>query len=52
MDATAINQHYAARRDDGRWGIANDYTGRSRYEGPGYETEAEALAAADEMDRN
>ena len=51
MDMNAINQFYAAKRDDGRWGIANDYTGRSQYEGEGFKTEAEAIKAANNLNR-
>ena len=46
MDYNAINQCYAAKRDDGRWGIANDFTGKSRYQGKAFATELEALCEA------
>lgn len=45
MDMNAINENYAAKRNDGRWGIANDCTGRSRYSGQAFDTEGQALAA-------
>ena len=48
MDYNAINQFYAAKRDDGRWGIANDYTGKSRYSGESFVTEKEAIEAANQ----
>lgn len=51
MDMNAINGFYAAKRDDGRWGIANDYTGRSRYVGNAFETEAAAIEAANNLNR-
>lgn len=38
MDMNALNENYAAQREDGTWGIANDYTGKSRYSGKGFPT--------------
>jgi len=50
MNLNAQNNHYAAQRDDGYWGVANDRTGRSRYEAPGFPTEAAAIAYAARLD--
>ena len=40
MNLNAIDEYHAHEtpRSDGRYGISNDMTGRSRYDGPGYPT--------------
>jgi hypothetical protein len=45
MDFNAVNTRTPAQRPDGRWGITNDFTGESRYAGPGYDTREEAERA-------